>query len=129
VDCGGFPLRIVGIDDPFLKRADIDAAFAGVSGDETTIVLAHSLVVYKELVERGVSLVLSGHAHGGQVRLPLLGALVTRSSIPREFALGFTRLGKTTLFASPGLGTGSRLAIRFLCPPEATLLHVTFRPR
>ncbi|MFH1740462.1 MAG: metallophosphoesterase [bacterium] len=126
VECDGFPLRIVGIDDPFVDKDDLDAAFAEVKKEDTAIVLVHTPGIYKQLVERGVALILSGHVHGGQVRLPLIGALVTRCSIPRRFALGFSRHGKTTLFASPGLGTSPKLPFRLFCPPEATLLQVTF---
>ena len=128
VDCGGFPLRIVGIDDPFVDKDDVNAAFAEVEEKDTAIVLVHSPGIYKTLADRGVALILSGHVHGGQVRLPWIGALVTRCPIPRKFALGFSRFGRTTLFISPGLGTSPKLPFRLFCPPEATLLHVWFKP-
>jgi predicted MPP superfamily phosphohydrolase len=129
VDCGGYPIRIVGIDDPYLERDDIDQAFADVGQNETVIALVHSPGVYRELADRKVALILSGHTHGGQLRLPWLGALVTRSPIPKRMAMGISQIGETTLFVSPGLGVTPRLPFRFLSPPEATILRVRFQPQ
>ncbi|HPA44671.1 MAG TPA: metallophosphoesterase [bacterium] len=128
VDCGGYPIRIVGIDDPYLEKDDIERALADVEQDETVIALVHSPGVYRELADRKVALILSGHTHGGQLRLPWLGALVTRSPIPKRMAMGISQIGNTTLFVSPGLGVTPRLPFRFLSPPEASILQVTFQP-
>lgn len=74
-------------------------------------------------VER-VSLILAGHTHGGQVRLPLLGALVRHNSIPGKYVSGrLERDGKPVLITSRGLGT-SELPIRLLARPEVVRVRL-----
>src|SRR6266516_1850118 len=70
----------------------------------------------------GYHLVLAGHTHGGQVRLPGVGALVTNCDLPRERVRGLSRWGSAWLHVSAGLGTSKYAPFRFACRPEATLL-------
>jgi predicted MPP superfamily phosphohydrolase len=70
----------------------------------------------------GYQLVLAGHTHGGQVRLPGIGALVTNCDLPRELVRGLSRWGGAWLHVSAGLGTSKYAPFRFACRPEATLL-------
>jgi hypothetical protein len=79
---------------------------------------------FGEAAAYGVDLQLSGHTHGGQVRLPLIGALVTNCSIPTRLARGLSRLGSSYLHVSPGLGTSKYAPFRLFCRPEATLLEL-----
>ncbi|MDQ3982124.1 MAG: metallophosphoesterase, partial [Actinomycetota bacterium] len=67
------------------------------------------------------------HTHGGQVRVPLAGAVVTNSALPAALAAGPRRVGSSWLHVSPGLAQGKFVPLRFNCPPEATLL--TLEPR
>ncbi|HEY8339135.1 MAG TPA: metallophosphoesterase [Egibacteraceae bacterium] len=69
-------------------------------------------------------LVLAGHTHGGQLRVPLLGALVTNCDLPLRQARGLSRHEGSWLHVSAGLGTSMYAPVRFSCPPEATLLDV-----
>lgn len=76
----------------------------------------------------GYDLVLAGHTHGGQLRLPGYGALVTNCGIDRARARGASRWGsRMRLHVSAGLGTSPYAPVRFACPPEASLL--TLVPR
>ena len=76
----------------------------------------------------GYDLVLAGHTHGGQLRLPGYGALVTNCGIDRSRARGASRWGAhMRLHVSAGLGTSPYAPLRFACPPEASLL--TLVPR
>ncbi len=71
----------------------------------------------------GYDLVLAGHTHGGQLRVPGVGALVTNCGIDRSRARGASRWGAHTwLHVSAGLGTSPYAPVRFACPPEASLL-------
>ncbi len=75
-------------------------------------------------------LLIAGHTHGGQVRLPFIGPLITLSSVPRGWAAGVTRLsGDRTLVVSRGVGMERGLAprLRFLCRPEIVIVDVTPR--
>ena len=71
----------------------------------------------------GVDLYLAGHTHGGQLRLPVFGALVTASSFGKRYEMGAYREGRTVLYVSRGIGLeGLGLPrARFLSPPEITL--------
>jgi predicted MPP superfamily phosphohydrolase len=76
----------------------------------------------------GYDLVLAGHTHGGQLRLPGYGAIVTNCGLDRSRARGVSRWGAHTwLHVSAGLGTSPFAPVRFACPPEASLL--TLVPR
>jgi predicted MPP superfamily phosphohydrolase len=70
---------------------------------------------------RRPGLILAGHTHGGQVRLPLVGALVTRSRLPRLLAMGLHSYRGVPLFVSRGIGY-SGLNLWLHCPAEVALL-------
>ena len=77
----------------------------------------------------GVDLQLSGHTHGGQVRLPLYGALLTLSAMGKRFEAGLYRLGEMALYVNRGLGMegGAAPRVRFLCRPEITVFDLLGR--
>jgi len=93
------------------------------------VVLSHSPEAVLEASQRGIEAVLAGHTHGGQVRLPFLGALTTRSSLGAYYDYGVfafaapNRRGLTYLFINAGVGT-SLLPLRFLCPPRYAVLDL-----
>ncbi len=76
----------------------------------------------------GYQLVLAGHTHGGQLRLPGAGPLLTNCDLPRWRARGLTRDGGTWLHVSAGLGSSPYLPVRVACRPEATLLELVAEP-
>ncbi|HTQ80434.1 MAG TPA: hypothetical protein VMM92_10595 [Thermoanaerobaculia bacterium] len=93
------------------------------------VVLSHVPDVAPEASHRGIEVVLAGHTHGGQVRLPFFGALTTRSRIGPYFDHGLFQFaapnaqGWTTLFVNSGVGT-SLLPIRFDCAPRWALVEL-----
>lgn len=123
-EVAGTRMEVLGLDDPHIERHDLRVA---VRADPSAFGLAvvHSPDPAPELAALGYDLVLCGHTHGGQVRLPLVGALVTNSTIPTRLCMGLSRLGRTMLHVSPGLGTSKFAPFRFLCRPEATVLELT----
>jgi predicted MPP superfamily phosphohydrolase len=90
------------------------------------ILLYHSPDLIYESSEAGIDLQLSGHTHGGQVRLPLFGALFSGSLYGKEFEAGRYQVGGSTLYVSRGIGMEGAGAprVRFLCPPEIILWEV-----
>lgn len=119
----GMRMEIVGLDDPHIHRADLTVA-PRTSPDAFGLAVVHSPDPAPELASLGYDLVVAGHTHGGQVRLPVVGALITNCSIPTRLARGLARLGPAYLHVSPGLGTSKYAPFRLFCRPEATLLEL-----
>ncbi len=125
---GGQTLHLIGLACTHRPRED-GARLKGLlppSGRGLTILLYHSPDLAPLAAELGVDLILTGHTHGGQVRLPLLGALYTASIYGRRFSAGRYRLGASTLYVTRGLGMEGKGAprARFLCPPEVVLWEI-----
>ncbi|PZN11353.1 MAG: metallophosphoesterase [Bacillota bacterium] len=122
---GGLPLFIAGVDDPHTGRDRLDEALAGAPSAAAILLLAHapSQRLRRLAVERRIPLVLVGHTHGGQVRLPAVGALwVPGQGWFPHYDRGWFRLGDGYLFVNSGLGT-PKPWIRWLCPPEVVLIQ------
>ncbi len=102
-------------DGPRLRRL-----LADVPEDRFALLLYHSPDLMPEATELGVDLYLCGHTHGGQIRLPLLGALITSSEFWRQYDMGRYEENGTTLYVSRGLGMEGLGAprARLLSPPE-----------
>ncbi len=97
-----------------------------MSPDAYTIVLSH-MPENALYVGRGVDLALAGHTHGGQVRIPGIGPVITSTSMPRSQAAGLTKLPTgTLLYVNRGIGMegGSSPQIRFLCRPEISVFTI-----
>jgi uncharacterized protein len=121
IDTRAGPLWIAGVSDLWTGRHDLAAALAAVAGDSAPVVLlTHNPDIFPN-VPASVTLTLAGHTHGGQVRLPIVGALVVPSKFGQRFAAGHVVEGGRHLFVATGIGT-SILPIRFLVPPELTML-------
>jgi predicted MPP superfamily phosphohydrolase len=74
----------------------------------------------------GIDLMLSGHTHGGQVRLPMVGSVYGRSKLGKRFVEGWNRLGNTQIYVSRGIGK-VLVPLRLGCPAEITLLRLRRR--
>lgn len=90
------------------------------------VLLYHAPELMPQAAELGIDLYLCGHTHGGQVRLPLIGALVTSSQLGKEYEMGHYLRGATHLYVSRGVGMEGLSAprVRFLAPPEITLVSI-----
>ncbi|HEY0072351.1 MAG TPA: metallophosphoesterase [Chloroflexia bacterium] len=100
----GEKLHVAGVADPWSQRADIDLALHGIPQNSCTLLLAH-LPDYLVTASRyPVALMLSGHNHGGQIKLPLIGHVLVSSRYNRRYAEGFHKLNDTLMYASTGLG-------------------------
>ena len=118
---GGTGLTIVGLDDSYSHHMDVEAGFSGLTAGEQAIVLEHCPDDAPSIVASGhASLVLTGHTHGGQVRLPLWGDRLTAALEGSPFVRGLYQVGGVPLYVSQGLGM-SVLPVRFFCPPEVTV--------
>ncbi len=119
----GVPLNVAGVDDPWCGKADFDKALAMVDSNAPTLMLCHQPDLFPEVVQRGVDLTLSGHYHGGQIKLQFLGIALSPAHVLSEFVEGYYRRGRSQLYVSRGIGiTGP--PIRLNAPPEITLIHL-----
>jgi predicted MPP superfamily phosphohydrolase len=129
---GGQTIAVAGVDDPHLHR-DRYSDIAGRPDRSATLRLGitHSPEprVLDPFAADGYDLVMAGHTHGGQLRVPGIGALVTNCELDRSRARGASRWGAHMwLHVSAGLGTSPYAPVRFACPPEASLLTLVPRP-
>jgi predicted MPP superfamily phosphohydrolase len=122
VDVRGAPLHLVGIDDALTHHADPEAAFSEVprSGG-TRVVLSHIPEVADGIGDRGGALVLSGHTHGGQIKIPGVTIRIFRRMGTRYLS-GFFRIGGQMLYVSHGLGAS--VPIRILAPAEIAVFKL-----
>lgn len=129
VKVDGRRLAFVGVDDPHIRSDRYDDVAGPADGSaELTIGVTHAPYrrVLDAMVADGYRLLLAGHTHGGQVCVPVLGALVTNCDLDAGRAKGLSRWGPSWLHVSAGLGTSPYAPVRFACYPEASLL--TLRP-
>jgi predicted MPP superfamily phosphohydrolase len=129
LDCRGQPIDLVGITcthKPPVDRARLDNILHG-DPNNLTILLYHTPDLAPEAAAQGIDLQLSGHTHGGQVRLPFFGALYTSSLYGKRFEAGRYPIGDLTLYVTRGIGMEGKGAprARFLCPPEMILWEIS----
>lgn len=117
-------LWLAGIDDVLEQADDLEQAMHGIPSTATTILLAHEPDFADQAAQAGVALQLSGHSHGGQVNIPLIGTPIL-PSYSRRYPSGLYRVpGSTTqVFTSRGIGL-VRPAVRFNCRPEVAILRL-----
>lgn len=123
---GGEQLQLVGVDDWSWGKSDFARAFNGVDTRQPTLLLSHQPIVLDRPEVAGVSLILSGHTHGGQLRLPFVGAPV-RSADEFKYLRGHYRRAATQLYVSRGTGTVG-LPVRFGAAPEIAVLRLRRAP-
>ncbi|MEK4300847.1 metallophosphoesterase [Oceanobacillus sp. FSL W8-0428] len=117
--------NIVGVSDVSTEHEDMTLAFADLDTDKYTILLSHAPIVVQKYPDVDADIVLSGHTHGGQVRLPFIGALVAPDEgLLPELQKGIYPLGdERYLYIDSGLGT-SALPIRFLNQSQISLITI-----
>jgi uncharacterized protein len=125
----GRSLAILGMDCTHhlpTDRARLDRLHQLAPNGMPQLFLYHSPELMPEAATREIDLYLCGHTHGGQVRLPLLGPILTSSQLGRRYVMGLYRAGRTHLYISRGIGLEGLSAprVRFLAPPEMTLVTI-----
>ena len=135
VTAAGQPLLIAGVDDPAageeIWRAQMEAASAGADGAAFSVLLSHRPERAEEYAGLGFDLVLAGHAHGGQWRIPGLinGLIAPNQGLFPKYAGGMYDLGGgTAMIVSRGLARESTRVPRLYNPPELVVVDVVPAP-
>ncbi len=126
VTIAGQEVHLVGVSctgDLEVDRLRLERALEVAPPGAFKILLYHMPDLMDEAVAQGIDLYLAGHTHGGQLRLPLYGAVLTSSNHGKRYEMGLFRERETHLYVSRGIGLEGLSAprARFLCPPEVTL--------
>jgi predicted MPP superfamily phosphohydrolase len=119
IEQAGKRLWLAGVADALVGKPDLDSTLRQVPPGEPVVLLAHEPDFADHVAPHPVDLQLSGHSHGGQVRLPLVGAPFL-PEMARKYPWGLRHIGPLTLYTNVGLGT-IRMPVRFNAPPEVTL--------
>lgn len=120
----GRPVVLTGTDDAHLRRHRYDLVSGPLEGFGIGVTHTPQRALLRAFHRDGHAMVLAGHTHGGQLRVPGAGALVTNCDLERWRARGLTRDEGGWLHVSAGLGSSPYLPVRFCCRPEATLLEL-----
>jgi len=110
---------LAGVDDHMVGKTDLPAALKGSFPDEFKLLLAHNPIIFRRAVRAGVDLTLSGHTHGGQVRVRDNDQRLIR----RRGRAGLHRRYDSHIYITRGIGTVV-LPVRFQCPPEISVLEL-----
>ena len=119
-------LAIIGTDDIVLGHPDLEKAFQEISASTFNLFISHAPDVVDKVKHQPIDLQLSGHSHGGQVRLPFVGAPFT-PPYGQKYVKGLYQIEESNgmyLYVNSGIGT-SQLPYRFMNLPEITLLLLT----
>lgn len=129
LEIAGRTIGVSGLEDPHLPEPplpDVDAVRRPADVDvHLGLVHAPYVAALDLLVDAGSDVLLAGHTHGGQVRLPSIGALTANCDLPRDRARGLSRWQDRWLHVTPGLGQSCYAPYRFCCRPEASVLHLS----
>jgi predicted MPP superfamily phosphohydrolase len=127
VERNGEWIYVIGIDDGVTHRADMPLAVGSISKEEETlwILLCHTPDILKGARVAREFLLLAGHTHGGQVRIPLWGPVVNHSKLKDGFVSGSVRFGEGVVVVSSGVGVNGLFPFRWRCKPE--VIRITLR--
>jgi hypothetical protein len=115
---------VVGVDDLRWGQPDIGAALQGLDPAVPTLLLSHRPEIFPEAAEHRIPLTLSGHYHGGQVKVRLFGEDFSLAHLRTPYPEGLYRIDSSHLYVSRGIGT-TFTPVRLNAPPEVTLFKLT----
>lgn len=120
-------INVIGVDDPSfgMSANDIFHTVSELKTDGYDVLLSHRPELFETYCESGAELVLCGHAHGGQVRIPFIGGIVApNQGLFPEYTAGSYKSGSTEMIVSRGLGN-SIIPLRINNPPELVVITLS----
>ncbi len=120
IERDGARFWLAGVNDVLSRTADLSETLRRVPTGDAVVLLAHEPDFADEASKFSIDLQLSGHSHGGQVRIPLLPPLYL-PTMAKKYVMGTYQVGPMPLYTNAGLGTVG-VPVRLNCPPEITLI-------
>lgn len=122
---GGKTLALAGIDDSVLGNPETERVLEKIPDSDYTILMSHEPDIADEFTQTDFDIMLSGHSHGGQVRLPFINPMSTTLAV--KYTEGWYDIGKedARLYVNTGIGT-TKIPVRFLVPPQIAVFNVQF---
>ena len=120
IEARGASFWLAGVDDYMVGKTDVPAAMKGSYPDEMKLLLAHNPIIFREAARVGIDLTLSGHTHGGQVKMR---DDAKRIFPQRRLKAGLHKRRNSQVYITRGIGTVV-LPVRYQCPPEISLLEL-----
>ena len=124
IEHDGARFWLAGVDDVLSGAPDLAETLHGIPANDAVILLAHEPDFADEAAKVSIDLQLSGHSHGGQVRIPFV-PLFYLPDLAKKYVMGTYQVGPLPLYTNAGIGTVN-IPVRLNCPPEITL--ITVRP-
>ena len=122
VEVAGTSLYIVGV--PVREKLNFEQAFRGVPPEAFKILLHHYPDEMEMAKQNKVDLYCAGHTHGGQIALPVYGALVTFSRFDKKYESGLFQEDGTSMYVNRGMGIEAHPRFRFFSRPEVTMIEI-----
>lgn len=118
-------IHIAGVSDPYTGHDDLARSLAGIPEQDFTLLLSHSPQLFESAAILGVDLIVAGHYHGGQIRIPFMRAIYAPGGgfFPR-YDSGLYQQGESFMYLSRGLGYTGRLPFRFWNRPEVVSIEL-----
>lgn len=120
----GDRFALIGIDYPGITPEELKALVGQADSDWLVAAILHLPRRLHQLPAAGVDVAFAGHTHGGQIRVPGVGALITDSELHRREASGLVVRDQTQIHVSRGLGADPKTNFRLFCPPAATIVEI-----
>lgn len=120
IEHDGARFWLAGVDDVLSGTADVAETLHGVPPNDAVVLLAHEPDFADEAAKFPVDLQLSGHSHGGQIRIPLV-PLFYLPDLAKKYVMGTYQVGPLPLYTNAGIGTVN-IPVRLNCPPEITFI-------
>lgn len=124
-DFEGVRLLIHGMDDATTGRANVRKTMENYDPEKINILLSHTIDVFLDIGAGEIDLAFSGHSHGGQVRLPWIGPIITHTMLGKAYASGIKEIQGAQCSISRGISAGRYTRLRLLCLPEVLILEVS----
>ncbi|WP_265887205.1 metallophosphoesterase [Clostridium botulinum] len=121
----GKTMSILGLDDALLGNPDVEKTARNIKGSNYNLLLLHEPDLSDKFVSYNIDLILAGHSHGGQVKIPFLGEIVT-PPLAEKYKDGLYNLNtkrNTQLYVNSGIGN-TKVPFRFMNVPEVSIFEI-----